>query len=52
MAAMMKAAVFVEQGRIELDDKPVPAVGPNDALIRITTTTICGTDVQDRKSVV
>lgn len=45
MAAMMKAAVFVEQGRIELDDKPVPAVGPNDALIRITTTTICGTDV-------
>jgi len=45
MAAMMKAAVLVEQGRIELDDKPVPAVGPNDALIRITTTTICGTDV-------
>lgn len=41
----MKAAIFVEPGRIELDDKPVPDVGPNDALIRITTTTICGTDV-------
>jgi threonine dehydrogenase-like Zn-dependent dehydrogenase len=41
----MKAAVFVAAGRIELTDKPVPAVGPNDALIRITTTTICGTDV-------
>jgi len=42
---MMRAAVFVEPGRIELVDKPVPDVGPNDALIRITTTTICGTDV-------
>ena len=41
----MKATVFVEPGRIVLDDKPVPDVGPNDALMRITTTTICGTDV-------
>ena len=45
MTAMMKAAIFVEPGRIELADKPIPNVGPNDALIRITTTTICGTDV-------
>jgi len=45
MAKMMKAAVFVEPGRIELEDKPVPDIGPLDALIRITTTTICGTDV-------
>lgn len=45
MAEMMKAAVFVEPGRIEIDDKPIPAIGDNDALIRITTTTICGTDV-------
>ena len=42
---MMKAAVFVAPGRIELADKPIPDVGPNDALIRITTTTICGTDI-------
>jgi threonine dehydrogenase-like Zn-dependent dehydrogenase len=45
MAQMMKAAVFVEPGRIELVDKPIPDIGPNDALIKITTTTICGTDV-------
>ena len=45
MPAMMKAAVFVEPGRIVLDDKPVPDIGSNDALIRLTTTTICGTDV-------
>ena len=42
---MMKAAAFIEKGRIEIVDKPIPGVGPNDALIRITTTTICGTDV-------
>ena len=41
----MKAAVFVERGRIVLDDKPIPEVGPLDALMRVTTTTICGTDV-------
>jgi threonine dehydrogenase-like Zn-dependent dehydrogenase len=41
----MKAAVFVERNRIVLDEKPVPEVGPLDALIRVTTTTICGTDI-------
>ncbi|MDQ4421621.1 NAD(P)-dependent alcohol dehydrogenase [Sphingobium sp. DEHP117] len=43
--ARMKAAIFVEPGRIVLDEKPIPDVGPLDALVRITTTTICGTDV-------
>jgi threonine dehydrogenase-like Zn-dependent dehydrogenase len=43
--ATMKAAVLVEPGRIVLDEKRVPDVGPLDALIRITTTTICGTDI-------
>ncbi len=43
--AKMKAAIFVEPGRIVLDDKPMPDVGPLDALMRVTTTTICGTDV-------
>ncbi len=41
----MKAAVFVEPGRIVLDSKQIPEVGPLDALLRVTTTTICGTDV-------
>ena len=41
----MKAAIFVEPGRIVIDDKPVPSIGPLDALMRVTTTTICGTDV-------
>ncbi|HWX51080.1 MAG TPA: NAD(P)-dependent alcohol dehydrogenase [Roseomonas sp.] len=45
MPRTMKAAVFVEKERIELREKPVPEVGPLDALLRVTTTTICGTDV-------
>lgn len=45
MAQMMKAAVFAEPNRIVLEDKPLPEVGLLDALIRITTTTICGTDI-------
>jgi len=43
--SLMKAAVFVEKNRIVLADKPIPEIGPMDALIRITTTTLCGTDV-------
>lgn len=45
MAMMMKAATFIEPGRIEVADKPIPEIGDNDALLKITTTTICGTDV-------
>ena len=41
----MKAAVFVESGKIVLDERPIPHVGLGDALIKVTTTTICGTDV-------
>jgi threonine dehydrogenase-like Zn-dependent dehydrogenase len=45
----MKATVFVAPGTIELREKPVPEVGPLDALLRVTTTTICGTDVHIMK---
>ena len=31
MSRMMRAAIFVEAGRIELADKPIPSVGPNYA---------------------
>ncbi len=41
----MKAAVFVRPGAIELQERPVPEIGPGEALVRVTTTTICGTDV-------
>ena len=41
----MRAAVYIKPGKIELQEKPIPEVGPTDALLKITTTTICGTDV-------
>ena len=41
----MKAAVFVRPGKIILDEKPIPAIGAGEALVKVTTTTICGTDV-------
>ena len=39
---MMKAAVFVEPGRIVLDDKPIPDVGPQDALMSFSATSATG----------
>jgi alcohol dehydrogenase len=41
----MKAAVFVEKNRIALREVEKPRPGPGEALVRITLTTICGTDV-------
>jgi threonine dehydrogenase-like Zn-dependent dehydrogenase len=45
MTAMMRAANFLAPGHIQLADKPIPGVGSNDALRRITIPTICGTAV-------
>ncbi len=41
----MKALIFVEAGRIELVEKSVPQPGFGEAVIKLSTTTICGTDV-------
>jgi threonine dehydrogenase-like Zn-dependent dehydrogenase len=46
----MRAAIFVEPGRIVLDEKPIPSPGPLDAVLKITTTTICGTDIHILKA--
>lgn len=43
--SMMKSLIFVAPDKIEIAEKKIPDVGPNDALIKITTTTICGTDI-------
>jgi alcohol dehydrogenase len=49
MPISMKATVFVAPGKIRLEERPVPEPGPLDALLRVTTTTICGTDVHIMK---
>jgi alcohol dehydrogenase len=41
----MKAVVFKGKDHIAVEEVPRPKPGPGEALIRITTTTICGTDV-------
>jgi threonine dehydrogenase-like Zn-dependent dehydrogenase len=45
VAGTMRAAVFERPGRIALHERPIPACGPNDAIVRVAMTTICGTDV-------
>jgi alcohol dehydrogenase len=41
----MKATVFEGPGEIQLEERPVPPCGPSDAIVKVTLTTICGTDV-------
>src|SRR5262245_5425711 len=41
----MKAVVFKGPDRIGVEEVPKPTPGPGEAVVRITTTTICGTDV-------
>ena len=42
----MKALVYHGPGRLALEDRPKPAIlQPTDAIVRIITTTICGTDL-------
>ena len=45
MARRMLSCVFVEPGKVALREKAIPEIGPLDALVKVTTTTICGTDV-------
>src|SRR6187200_3776755 len=41
----MKAVIFAGKGRIAVEEVRKPVPGPGEAVIRITATTICGTDV-------
>jgi alcohol dehydrogenase len=41
----MKAVVFKGKDRIDVEEVPRPRPRAGEAVIRITTTTICGTDV-------
>ena len=45
MTTTMQAAVFQGKGKIGLREVPRPAPGVGQALIKVTLTTICGTDV-------
>lgn len=42
----MKALIYNGPGKVALEDRPKPAIAePGDAIVRVTKTTICGTDL-------
>jgi alcohol dehydrogenase len=42
----MKALVYRGPGKKALEDRPKPEIGvPTDAIVKVTKTTICGTDL-------
>lgn len=46
----MKALVYDGSNSVSLQDRPIPTLSsPSDAIIKITKTTICGTDLHIRK---
>lgn len=42
----MKALVFHEPGRIAVEERPEPAPGPGEALIRVAAASICHSDIR------
>jgi threonine dehydrogenase-like Zn-dependent dehydrogenase len=45
MAEIMKAQVFYEAEKMQMEDIPVPAVADTDVLVRVKNVGICGSDV-------
>ncbi len=45
-ARTMRAAVYRGQGRVVVEQVPVPEIGPGEALIRVAACGICGTDIK------
>lgn len=41
----MRAAVYVEPGVVEIQERPLPDPGPGEALVRVLWCGFCGTDV-------
>jgi threonine dehydrogenase-like Zn-dependent dehydrogenase len=38
----MRAAVLVEPGRIDIEERPVPSPDSDDVLIRVSSVGVCG----------
>ncbi|HLZ72991.1 MAG TPA: alcohol dehydrogenase catalytic domain-containing protein [Dehalococcoidia bacterium] len=46
----MRAAVYKGQGRIELEERPLPLPGEGEVLLRVEFCGICGTDLHEYES--
>jgi threonine dehydrogenase-like Zn-dependent dehydrogenase len=44
LSGSMPVARFVGKGRIELEERPVPAPGPDEVLVKVHTCAVCGSD--------
>ena len=45
--ARMRTAVYYTNHDVRLEDRPVPAIGPDELLMRINRSGICGSDVME-----
>jgi L-iditol 2-dehydrogenase len=43
----VRAAVYYNNKDVRVEEKPVPAIGPGEALVRIEASGICGSDVME-----
>lgn len=43
--ATHRVAVFAGDGRVEVDERPVPAPGPGEVLVRVSHCGVCGSDI-------
>lgn len=41
----MRAAVMTEKGRVQLEERPLPEIGPDDVLVRVAYVGVCGSDM-------
>ena len=45
LPATMRAAVYRGRGRVEIEERPLPELGPRDVLLRVSHCGVCGTDL-------
>lgn len=46
MAGMMRALIWEGEGILALKEVPIPEISPTEALIRVSYTGVCATDVE------
>ena len=43
---MMQALIFHEPGKISVEERPVPQIGPGEALLKIGVASVCASDIR------
>jgi len=41
----VRAAVYIERGKLSVEERPVPEPGPGEVLLEVSHCGICGTDL-------